>query len=127
MHRYNAEGLAGLANRRSPGASPLLTPEQKAELAALVEAGPDLQRDGVVRWRRIDLQARIKALFGVAMHERPSVNFLASISWRQFLGVNFLAASNWRRSAFGGCRSRPRHPKTDEDTQEAFKKTSRRR
>ena len=90
VHRYNAEGLAGLANRRSPGASPLLTPEQKAELAALVEAGPDPQRDGVVRWRRIDLQARIKALFGVAMHERPS--------------VNFLAASNWRRSAFGGCR-----------------------
>ena len=44
VHRYNAEGLAGLANRRSPGASPLLTPEQKSELAALVEAGPDLQR-----------------------------------------------------------------------------------
>ena len=47
VHRYNAEGLAGLANRHAPGASPLLTPEQKAELAALVEAGPDPQRDGV--------------------------------------------------------------------------------
>ena len=44
MHRTNAEGLAGLANRRSPGASPLLPPEQKSELAALVEAGPDPQR-----------------------------------------------------------------------------------
>jgi transposase len=108
VHRYNAEGLAGLANRRSPGASPLLTPEQKAELAALVEAGPDLQRDGVVRWRSIDLQARIKALFGVEMHERTVGKQLATLGFRR-LSV------------------RSRHPKTDEGTQETFKKTSRRR
>ena len=62
-----------------------------------------------MRWRRVDLQVRIRVLFGVAMHERPSVNFLAT--------------NNWRRSAFGGCRSRPRHPKTDEGAQKAFKKT----
>ena len=105
VHRYNAEGLAGLANRRSPGASPLLTPEQKAELAALVEAGPDPQRDGVVRWRRIDLQARIRALFGVAMHERTVGKQLAALGFRR-LSV------------------RPRHPKTDESAQEAFKKNS---
>ena len=83
VHRYNAEGLAGLANRRSPGASPLLIPEQKAELAALVEAGPDPQRDGVVRWRRIDLQARIRALFGVAMHERTVGKQLATLGFRR--------------------------------------------
>ena len=105
VHRYNAEGLAGLANRRSPGASPLLTPEQKAELAALVEAGPDPQRDGVVRWRRIDLQARIRALFGVAMHERTVGKQLAALGFRR-LSV------------------RPQHPKSDPEAQEAFKKTS---
>jgi transposase len=74
----------------------------------LVEAGPDLQRDGVVRWRRIDLQARIKALFGVQMHERTVGKQLVTLGFRR-LSV------------------RPRHPKTDEGTQEAFKKTSRRR
>ena len=94
VHRYNAEGLAGLANRRSPGASPLLTFEQKAELAALVEAGPDPQRDGVVRWRRIDLQARIRALFGVAIHERTVGKQLAALGFRR-LSV------------------RPQHPKSD--------------
>ena len=108
VHRYNAEGLAGLANRRSPGASPRLTTEQKAELAALVEAGPDAQRDGVVRWRRVDLQARIRALFGVAMHERTVGKQLAALGFRRW-------------------SVRPRHPKTDEGTQEAFKKTSRQR
>ena len=33
VHRYNAEGLAGLTNRPSPGRRPRLTPEQKAERA----------------------------------------------------------------------------------------------
>ena len=41
VHRYNAEGLAGPRNRVPPGAKPKLTTAQKAELARLVEAGPD--------------------------------------------------------------------------------------
>ncbi len=52
VHRYNAEGLAGLRNRRHAGPKPRLTPEQLAELDKLVEQGPDPARDGVVRWRR---------------------------------------------------------------------------
>src|SRR3989440_9674409 len=57
VHRYNAEGLPGLSDRRRPGPRPRLTPGQEAELAAAVERGPDPDRDGVVRWRRIDLKA----------------------------------------------------------------------
>src|SRR3954468_17592302 len=34
VHRYNAEGLAGLHDRRRPGRKPRLTPGQEAELAA---------------------------------------------------------------------------------------------
>jgi len=56
VHRYNEEGLEGLSNRRSPSPAPRLSAEQKVELAALVEAGPDLAADGVVHWRRADLQ-----------------------------------------------------------------------
>lgn len=41
VHRYNAEGLNGLSNRKSPGRQPWLTPAQKAALATLVEQGPD--------------------------------------------------------------------------------------
>ena len=47
-----------------------LSLEQKNELAALVEAGPYRQADGVVRWRRIDLKLAIKKRFGVDFHER---------------------------------------------------------
>ena len=39
VHRYNAEGLAGLRSRQPMGPRSRLTTEQQAELAALVEAG----------------------------------------------------------------------------------------
>ena len=44
--------------------------EQKAELSNLVEKGLDREVDGVVRWRRVDLQDVIKRRFGVEYHER---------------------------------------------------------
>src|SRR3954466_14182097 len=69
-HRYNEEGLARLRDRHPPGPRPRLTPEQEAELEGVVERGPDPDRDGVVRWRRVDLEALIEARYGVALHER---------------------------------------------------------
>ena len=105
VHRYNAEGLEGLANRRSPGRLPRLSPEQKVEFAAVVEAGPNPQVDGVVRWRRIDLKRWIEAEFGVVMHERTVGKQLAALGYRR-LSV------------------RPQHPKADPAAQEVFKKNS---
>lgn len=105
VHRYNAEGIAGLANRHSAGRRPLLSPEQKAELAQMVREGPDPAVDGVVRWRRIDLKRKIEDRFGVVMHERTVGKQLAALGFRR-LSV------------------RPRHPKSDPLAQEAFKKTS---
>lgn len=107
VHRYNAEGIEGLSNRRSAGPTPFLSPEQKAELAQIVRDGPDPVADGVVRWRRIDLKRKIEDRFGVVMHERTVGKQLAALGFRR-LSV------------------RPRHPKADPAAQEAFKKTSRR-
>jgi transposase len=108
VHRYNAEGLSGLHDRKLPGPTPKLTAEQQAELAGLVEAGPDPARHRVVRWRRVDLRDELQRRFGVALHERSVGKVLAKL---------------------GYCRLsvRPRHPQTDEEAQEAFKKTSLRR
>lgn len=105
VHRYNAEGLEGLSDRRSAGPAPRLSPNQKAELARMVREGPDPAVDGVVRWRRTDLQRKIKECFGVTMHERTVGKQLAALGFRR-LSV------------------RPRHPKSDPEAQEAFKKTS---
>ena len=105
VHRYNAEGLAGLSDRRRPGPRPRLSPEQEAELVTAVEQGPDPDRDGVVRRRRVDLKALIEARFAVRLHERSVGKLL-------------------RRLGFARLSVRPRHPKADEAAQEAFKKAS---
>src|SRR5262244_2982893 len=41
VHRYNAEGIAGLCNRPAPGRQPKLSEGQMAALKAVVLAGPD--------------------------------------------------------------------------------------
>jgi putative transposase len=105
VHRYNAEGLAGLANRRAPGPAPRLSAEQEAAVDRWVEQGPELERDGVVRWRCRDLQERIGREFGVSMHERTAGKLLAKPRFRR-LSV------------------RPRHPETDPAAQAAFKGAS---
>ena len=105
VHRYNAQGLAGLRNRRHPGPKPRLTPEQLAELDKRVEQGPDPARDGVVRWRRVDRQALIKARFEVELHERSVGKVL-------------------RRLGFTRLSVRPKHPASDPEAQERFKKGS---
>jgi putative transposase len=108
VHRYNAEGLAGLYDRKQPGARPKLTAEQRAALVELVEAGPDPAVHGVVRWRRTDLRDELQRQFGVVLHERSVGKVLKRLGYRR-LSV------------------RPRHPESDEEAQEAFKKTSPRR
>ncbi|WP_162501534.1 helix-turn-helix domain-containing protein, partial [Methylobacterium crusticola] len=53
VHRFNAQGPDGLLDSWSKGPEPRLSAEQRAEIAELVEAGPDRAVHGVVRWRRI--------------------------------------------------------------------------
>lgn len=105
VHRYNAEGLTGLRDRPRSGRKPRLTAEQGAELAAVVERGPDANRDGVVRWRRIDLRALIKARYDVELHERSVGKLL-------------------HRLGFARLSVRPRHPLSDPAAQATFKKAS---
>ena len=107
VHRYNAQGLRGLYDLKRPGPQPKLTAQQTAELARLVEAGPDRARHGVVRWRRVDLRDELERRFGVVLHERSVGKVLAKLGYRR-LSV------------------RPRHPQSDEEAQETFKKTLRR-
>jgi putative transposase len=105
VHRYNAEGLAGLSDRPQPGPAPRLTAEQQAEVAELVRQGPRLAEHGVVRWRRRDLAAVIERRFGVALAERSVGAML-------------------RRLGFRRLSVRPRHPGHDAQAQASFGQTS---
>nr|WP_158590665.1 helix-turn-helix domain-containing protein [Salinisphaera sp. LB1] len=57
---FNAEGPDGLINTPPPGRPSKLSPAQKQEIAQLVDAGPDPEQDGVVRWRCVDLKPIIR-------------------------------------------------------------------
>jgi len=105
VHRFNEQGPEGLLDGWSKGPVPRLSEEQRAEIAQLVETGPDREVHGVVRWRRIDLRRVIVERFGVAYHERSIGKILRT------LGFSHISA-------------RPRHPAQDQRTIEAFKKTS---
>jgi transposase len=107
VHRYNALGLAGLFDRpRRNGPQPRLSGEQRAKVAKWVEQGATLERDGVVRWRCVDLQLRIAQEFAVHLHERTVGKLLRQLSFRR-LSV------------------RPQHPQSKPEDQAAFSATSR--
>lgn len=108
VHRFNTHGPSGLKDSYRRGNPRRLSSAQQVELAQIVETGPDPAVDGVVRWRRVDLQRVIKERFGVAYHERTIGKLLRA------LGFSHISA-------------RPRHPKQDGEVIEAFKKTSRAR
>jgi transposase len=108
VHRFNEQGPNGLKDNWSKGKPSRLSAEQQAEVAELVETGPDRAAQGVVRWRRVDLQRVIAERFGVVYHERTVGKLLKA------LGFSHVSA-------------RPRHPGQDAQTIEAFKKTLKRR
>jgi len=101
--RYNVEGLAGLSDRLPPGPAFRLTPEQMAALAGIVEAGPDLAVDRVVRWRCVDLRRVIAGRWGVEFHERSVGKLL-------------------HRLGFAKLSVRPKHPRTDPAAQAEWEK-----
>ena len=106
VHRFNEHGPEVLLDHWSKGREPRLSDEHCAEIAELVETGPDRAVHGVVRWRRIDLQQVIQERFGVAYHERTVGKLL-------------------KRLGFSHISARPRHPAQDPRVIEAFKKTGR--
>src|SRR5260370_28196122 len=59
VHRFNKAGPDGLLDAWASGPTSRLSPSQKAELAAIVEAGPDRKNDGRARRPRHHLQPLI--------------------------------------------------------------------
>ena len=105
-HRYNAEGVDGLVDRPRPGRRPRLDASQQKQVAQWVDEGPDLARDGVVRWRCADLVKRIKVVFDIDLQEGAVGRLL-------------------KKLGYGSMSGRPLHPQSDLEAQEVFKKTSR--
>jgi transposase len=104
VHRYNAEGVAGLRDRPRSGRPCALGEGGQAALKALVLKGPKLERDGCVAWRVRDLCALAERRFGVRYGESGMLRLV-------------------RRLDLSRQKARPVHPEADRGAQERFKKT----
>jgi transposase len=105
VERFNAEGPAGLIGRKPPGNRPKLDDAQRAALVRVVESGPNPVRDGVVRWRLIDLAAWVWDKFGISVSAATLSRELNALG-------------------FGKLSARPRHYAQNAEEIAAFKKTS---
>ena len=103
VHRYNAEGIAGLCNRPAPGRRPKLSEGQMAALKAVVLAGPDPAVAKVARWRIVDLCRWVEERWSVSYSETGMLRVLWSLD-------------------LSHRKTRPRHPQSSEKAQRAFKK-----
>lgn len=101
--RYNERGVAGLNNRTAPGRQPYLSEGQQAALKAIILAGPDPVRDGVQRWRIVDLVGLVEAKWGVRYSETGMLRLVWSLD-------------------LSHQQARPEHPKADRRAQERFKR-----
>jgi transposase len=104
VNRYNKTGLLAIHNQYHRVQNSRLTADQTAKLCLIIEAGADFERDGVVRYRRIDLVKVIEREFGITYAERSVGHIL-------------------KRLGFSHISARPKHPNGDEAAREAFKKT----
>jgi transposase len=102
--RFNTSGPDALKTRKAPGKKPILTDDQRTQLAAAVEAGPRPYVDGVVRWRLVDLAQWAHEELGVSVS-------------RQTLGREL------RAMGYAKMTARPQHYAQDEDAIDAFKKS----
>ena len=103
VHRYNAGGAGNLRSVRTGGHPASLTPAQMAELKTLTIKGPDPEKDGVVRWRCVDLRDEVGRRFTVTVSERTTGRWLRKLDLTRL-------------------QPRPFHPKRDLAAQEDFKK-----
>jgi transposase len=111
--RFNEGGPDGLATRKAPGRAAILNDEQRARLAAIVEAGPIPAAHGVVRWRLADLAQWIWDEFALSVTRYTLGRELRAMGYRKLSArpqhrgqkpddiADFKKASQpvWRRSS----------------------------
>jgi transposase len=106
--KFNAGGPAALIDRKAPGKPSRLRDEHRAALVKVLDAGPDPQTDGIVRWRVIDLCQWMRRQFQVSI-AKPTLS------------------RELRRMGYRKLSARPRHHAQAEGAVAHFKKTSDRR
>ena len=105
--KFNAQGPAGLIDRKPPGQPSRLTDTHRGALKAIIDSGPTAAIHGVVRWRLVDLCQWMWEEFRVVIAKQTLSRELRAMGYRKL-------------------SARPRHHAQAEGAIEDFKKASRR-
>lgn len=103
--RYNERGARGLEEAPRSGRPLKLQPQDVGAFKQRIEVQPDLEQDGVVRWRAVDIQRVLQEEYGAEYTSLTGVRRLCHA-----LGLAYLT-------------TRPTHPRRDDTAVQAFKKT----
>src|SRR5664279_4574409 len=103
--RFNARGVSGLLDGKSPGQPAKLNDAQRQAIMRMIESGPIPAIHGVVRWRLIDLSQWIFEEFRITVAKQTLSRELRAMGYRKL-------------------SARPRHYAQAEGVIEDFKKTS---
>jgi transposase len=105
ISRYNQEGIPGLSDRPRSGRPANLDAQQADNFKQRVQAGADPSSDGLVAFRGWKLQQILRQEFSADYALSSVYQVLSRLKLRPL-------------------KPRPRHPGTDVQAQEEFKKTS---
>jgi len=100
-NRYEEEGIEGLRDRRRPGRLPRVDAVIAARLKERMVGGAELQRDGVVAFRGVDVRRILKEEFNVDCSLSSTYRLL-------------------HRTKLSWLVPRPRHPQADATAQAEF-------
>lgn len=103
VRRYNEQGAAGLDEALRSGRPLKLQPQDVGAFKHRIEGQPEVEQDGVLRWRAVDIQRVLKDEYGVEYTSLTGVRRLC-----QALGLAYLT-------------TRPTHPRREETAVQAFK------
>ena len=81
--RFNARGLDGLLDGKSPGQPSKLNDVQRRAIERMIEAGPIAAIHGVVRWRLIDLAQWVFEEFRVSISKQTLSRELRTMGFRK--------------------------------------------
>jgi len=102
VQHYNADGIAGLKDRTSPGRPPKLTREQSAELKQMILAGPEDRDHGCAEYKVHHIVDLVKDKWGICISPETARTRLHAMNLVPLV-----------------CR--PRHHEADPVAQAAFK------
>lgn len=114
---YELLGAEGLRTGRAPGAAPRLSPEQRAELVAVIEAGPLAAGFTSGIWTGPVIGQLIRDRFGITYHNHHVPRLLHQLGFsvqrprKRLARADTAAQAYWLSDRLPEIKKRPLHPR----------------